>query len=242
MPDADFISAANAIVGAAFGSAGERCMAISVVVTVGDQTAERLIAQLSPLIENMRIDCGDAADCDMGPLISRAHHQRVRDAIDEGAKEGATLLIDGRCFQHENYPKGFFIGPSLFDNVTEHMSIYQREIFGPVLVIVRVDNFEQALDVVNRHQYGNGTAIFTRNGYTAREYSQRVQVGMVGINIPIPVPVASHPFGGWKNSSFGDTNMHGKESIHFYTKRKTVTSKWPETPTCDNTFSMPVLN
>ena len=242
MPDANFIQAANAIVGAAFGSAGERCMAISVVVTVGERTAVQLIAELTPLIQNMRIDSGDAVDCDMGPLISRAHHQRVMDAIDEGVKEGADLLIDGRSFQHAKYPQGYFMGPSLFDSVTENMSIYQREIFGPVLVIMRVDNFEQALDLVNRHQYGNGTAIFTRDGHTAREYSQRVQVGMVGINIPVPVPVASHPFGGWKKSSFGDTNMHGKESIHFYTKRKTITSKWPETPISGSIFSMPVLS
>ena len=239
MPEADFTQAANAIVGAAFGSAGERCMAISVVVTVGDQTADQLIEQLTPLIQNMRIDAGDATGCDMGPLISYAHHQRVLDAIDEGVDEGADLLIDGRGFKHSKYPQGYFMGPSLFDKVTESMSIYQREIFGPVLVVIRVADFEQALDLVNRHQYGNGTAIFTRDGYTAREYSQRVQVGMVGINIPIPVPIASHPFGGWKSSSFGDTNMHGKESINFYTKRKTITSKWPQTAAHENAFNMP---
>mgnify|MGYP006369306835 FL=1 len=240
MPDADFKQAANAIVGAAFGSAGERCMAISVVVTVGDQTAEHLIEQLTPLIKAIRIDAGDAPNCDMGPLISQAHHQRVLDAVNDGVHEGAKLLIDGRDFKHPTSPDGFFIGPSLFDNVSESMSIYQREIFGPVLVLMRVTDFEQALALVNRHQYGNGTAIVTRDGYTAREYSQRVQVGMVGINIPIPVPIANHPFGGWKSSSFGDTNMHGKESIHFYTKRKTITSKWPETVVGhESAFSMP---
>ena len=240
MPDADFKQAANAIVGAAFGSAGERCMAISVVVAVGDQTADHLIEQLAPLIKTMRIDAGDVPNCDMGPLISQAHHQRVLGAINDGVLEGAKLLIDGRDFKHPTRPHGFFMGPSLFDNVTESMSIYQREIFGPVLVILRVADFEQALALVNRHQYGNGTAIFTRDGYTAREYSQRVQVGMVGINIPIPVPIASHPFGGWKNSSFGDTNMHGKESINFYTKRKTITSKWPETVVRhESAFNMP---
>jgi malonate-semialdehyde dehydrogenase (acetylating)/methylmalonate-semialdehyde dehydrogenase len=240
MPDADYQQAANAIVGAAFGSAGERCMAISVVVAVGVETASHLIEQLTPLIQAMRIDAGDAPHCDMGPLISQAHHQRVLNAINKGVAEGAQLLIDGRSFKHPTLSEGFFIGPTLFDNVTENMSIYQQEIFGPVLVILRVADFEQALALVNRHQYGNGTAIFTSDGYTAREYSQRVQVGMVGINIPIPVPIASHPFGGWKRSSFGDTNMHGKESIHFYTKRKTITSKWPKTAVGhESAFNMP---
>ncbi len=239
MPDADLDQAANALVGAAFGSAGERCMAISVVVTVGEQTADNLVAKLTPLINNMKIDAGDTLGCDMGPLISSAHRLRVLDAIDKGVAEGGKLVIDGRHFKHPNHPLGYFIGPSLFDNVTESMSIYQQEIFGPVLVIVRVADFEQALALVNRHQYGNGTAIFTRDGYTAREYAQQVQVGMVGINIPIPVPIASHPFGGWKNSSFGDTNMHGKESFNFYTRRKTITSKWLETESNEKTFSMP---
>ena len=239
MPDADLDQAANAIVGAAFGSAGERCMAISVVVTVGDQTADDLCAKLTPLITNMTIDAGDAATCDMGPLISSAHRSRVLAAINQGVAEGAKLIIDGRDFVHPQYPHGFFMGPSLFDYVKEPMSIYQQEIFGPVLVIVRVENFEQALLLVNRNSYGNGTAIFTRDGYSARDYSQRVQVGMVGINIPIPVPVASHPFGGWKQSSFGDTNMHGTESIHFYTKLKTVTSKWLATNISESAFIMP---
>ena len=239
MPDANLEQAANALVGAAFGSAGERCMAISVVVAVGEQTADRLVAKLTPLINNMNIDAGDAPACDMGPLISSGHRQRIVDAIDSGIAEGAKLVIDGRAFKHQNHPNGYFIGPSLFDHVNEAMSIYQQEIFGPVLVIVRVANFEQALSLVNRHQYGNGTAIFTRDGYTAREYAQHVQVGMVGINIPIPVPIASHPFGGWKNSSFGDTNMHGKESFNFYTRRKTVTSKWLETEVTENAFNMP---
>lgn len=239
MPDADMEQAATAIVGAAFGSAGERCMALSVVVTVGDQTAETIIKKLTPLIKNMKIDAGDVAGCDMGPLISATHRERVLAAIDKGVVEGATLVIDGRSFKHPNHPQGFFIGPSLFDEVTDKMSIYQDEIFGPVLVVVRVPDFEQALTLVNRHQYGNGTAIFTRDGFSAREYAERVQVGMVGVNVPIPVPVASHPFGGWKRSSFGDTNMHGQESIHFYTKLKTVTSKWPVTELSGSAFSMP---
>ncbi|BCA93882.1 methylmalonate-semialdehyde dehydrogenase (acylating) [Legionella antarctica] len=239
MPDADLDQAANAIVGAAYGSAGERCMAISVVVAVGDQTADALIAKMAPQIRAMRIDAGDVANTDMGPLISEAHRQKVLTAIEKGVGEGAKLIIDGRTFKHAQHEQGFFLGPCLFDGVEEHMSVYQNEIFGPVLVIVRVQNFEQAVTFVNKNQYGNGTAIFTRDGFSAREYSQRVQVGMVGINIPIPVPIANHPFGGWKRSAFGDTNMHGEESIHFYTRRKTVTSKWPVNVLKENAFAMP---
>jgi malonate-semialdehyde dehydrogenase (acetylating) / methylmalonate-semialdehyde dehydrogenase len=239
MPDADMEQAATAITGAAFGSAGERCMALSVVVAVGDKTADALIHQLTPLINAIKIDAGDTPSCDMGPLISSAHRQKVLAAIDQGVHEGAKLLIDGRTFKHPKHPQGYFLGPCLFDKVTEKMSIYQNEIFGPVLVILRADDFEKALALVNRHQYGNGTAIFTREGFSAREYAERVQVGMVGINIPIPVPVASHPFGGWKRSSFGDTNMHGPESIHFYTKLKTITCKWPATEALTNAFAMP---
>ncbi|KTC87003.1 CoA-acylating methylmalonate-semialdehyde dehydrogenase [Legionella brunensis] len=239
MPDADLSQAANAIVGAAYGSAGERCMAISAVVAVGEHTADKLLEKIKPLVNAMRIDAGDAEKSDMGPLISSAHKKRVIAAIDQGVSEGAKLIIDGRSFKHKNHPQGYFVGPSLFDEVNESMSVYENEIFGPVLVMLRVDNFDEALDLINRHQYGNGTAIFTRDGYTAREFSQRVQVGMVGINIPIPVPIASHPFGGWKRSSFGDTNMHGEESINFYTRRKTVTSKWPVTELNESTFIMP---
>lgn len=239
MPDADLDQAANAIVGAAYGSAGERCMALSAVVAVGNQTGEQLLNKLIPLVKAIRIDAGDKPGSDMGPLISAPHKERVLEAIDRGVEEGAQLLIDGRSFKHKEHPQGFFIGPSLFDQVSESMSIYQNEIFGPVLVVLRVPDFEQALALVNRHQYGNGTAIFTRDGYTAREYSQRVQVGMVGINIPIPVPIVSHPFGGWKRSSFGDANMHGEESIDFYTRRKTITSKWPVTELSESAFVMP---
>ena len=239
MPDADLEKTAQAIVGAAFGAAGERCMALSVVVAVGSQTAEKLLEKITPLIQRINIDAGDAPGCDMGPLVSSAHRQRVLNAINKGVDEGATLRIDGREFKHPNHPNGYFLGPSLFDHVTEAMSIYQEEIFGPVLVMIRVDDFEQALSLVNRHPYGNGTAIFTRDGACAREYTQRVQAGMVGINIPIPVPIASHPFGGWKNSVFGDTNMHGNESIHFYTQLKTVTSNWPDTDLSKDGFNMP---
>lgn len=239
MPDADFKQTAQALVGAAFGSAGERCMAISVVVAVGKETGDALLSEMIPLIKNIRVDAGTEEHCDMGPLISAAHKSRVLAAIKEGVNEGARLVIDGREFRHTHYPQGFFLGPSLFDEVQESMSIYQNEIFGPVLVMLRVTNFEEALSLVNRHQYGNGTAIFTKDGFTAREYAQRVQVGMIGINIPIPVPIASHPFGGWKHSSFGDSNMHGEESIHFYTKRKTITAKWPATELTKSSFSMP---
>lgn len=239
MPDADMDQAANAIVGAAFGSAGERCMALSVVVAVGDATADALIAKITPQIQAMTIDAGDVEGTDMGPLVSAEHRLRVLAAVDKGVNEGARLIIDGRQFQHPKHPQGFFMGPCLFDRVTTNMSLYQNEIFGPVLTLVRVSNFEEALSIVNSHQYGNGTAIFTRDGFIARDYSQRVQAGMIGINIPIPVPIANHPFGGWKRSAFGDTNMHGMESIQFYTRRKTITSKWPVAETQLKAFSMP---
>ena len=241
MPDADIAQTAQAIVGAAYGSAGERCMALSVAVVVGDKTADALIDCMRPLIQAMRIEPGEVSGSDMGPLISSAHRERVLAAIDAGVQEGATLAIDGRQFRHPQHANGFFVGPVLFDNVTETMSVYQNEIFGPVLCVIRVENFAEALSLINRHQYGNGTAIFTRDGYTARQFSQQVEVGMVGINVPIPVPVANHPFGGWKRSSFGDTNMHGFESIHFYTRRKTMTSKWPATSLeSASSFAMPV--
>ena len=239
MPDADLDQAANAIVGAAYGSAGERCMAISAVVAVGNHTADALIAKMAPQIRGMRIDAGDVSGTEMGPLISKAHRQKVLAAVDAGVEEGAQLIIDGRSYKHPQHQQGFFMGPCLFDEVKETMSLYQNEIFGPVLVILRVNDFDQALALVNKHQYGNGTAIFTRDGFSAREYAQRVQVGMIGINIPIPVPIANHPFGGWKRSAFGDTNMHGQESINFYTRRKTVTSKWPVTEVKENSFIMP---
>jgi malonate-semialdehyde dehydrogenase (acetylating)/methylmalonate-semialdehyde dehydrogenase len=239
MPDADLDHAANAIVGAAYGSAGERCMALSVVVAVGNQTADALIAKMTPQIHAIKINAGDVQGTDMGPLISAGHRQKVLTAIEQGISEGAQLKIDGRSFQHPQHPQGFFLGPCLFDNVNETMSVYQNEIFGPVLVVMRVNDFDEAIALVNKHQYGNGTALFTRDGFSAREYSQRIQVGMIGINIPIPVPIANHPFGGWKRSSFGDTNMHGVESIHFYTRRKSVTSKWPICELKQGHFAMP---
>lgn len=239
MPDADFSQVAKVLCGAAFGSAGERCMAISVVVTVGEDTASQLLQAFLPEIEKIRIGNGLDSQTDMGPLISQTHRERVITAIDQGIEEGAKLLLDGRDYTHPEHPKGFYLGPCLFDHVTEEMSIYQKEIFGPVLVMVRVSNLEEAIALVNRNQYGNGTAIFTQDGYSARHYSHAVHVGMVGINIPLPVPIASHPFGGWKRSSFGDTAMHGSESVHFYTKSKTITTKWFTTKHNESQFVMP---
>lgn len=239
MPDANIKQAAEAITGAAYGSAGERCMALSVAVSVGEQTGDRLISELLPRIKSIKIDSGDAKEVDMGPLISSTHRNKVLKLIEQGENEGAKLVVDGRTFQHPSLPHGFFLGPCLFDKVQESMSIYQQEIFGPVLVHVRVKDFESALDLINRNQYGNGTAIFTEDGHTARTFSEQVQAGMVGINVPIPVPIASHPFGGWKRSSFGDTSMHGLESVHFYTRLKSITSRWPKTVLTEKSFVMP---
>jgi malonate-semialdehyde dehydrogenase (acetylating)/methylmalonate-semialdehyde dehydrogenase len=239
MPDADMKQAATAINGAAFGSAGERCMALSVVVCVGHHTKENLLEHLLPKIKAIRVDRGDAEKADMGPLVSAQHRQKVVAMVNQGVEEGAELLIDGRAFTHPDHPQGYYLGPCLFDKVTASMSIYREEIFGPVLALITVNDFEEALTLVNRHQYGNGTAIFTRDGYTARHYSHHVNAGMVGINIPIPVPMATHPFGGWKQSVFGDTDMHGNESMHFYTKRKSITIRWPEQTDLGNEFVMP---
>ena len=239
MPDADFIQTAKALCGAAYGSAGERCMAISVVVSVGKETTSRLLNALIPEIKKIKIDAGDAPHADIGPVISHTHLQHIKEAIALGVTEGAQLVLDGRSFVHPSYTHGFYLGPSLFDNVTENMSIYQKELFGPVLVIMQVADLEEAIALVNRNQYGNGTAIFTQNGYNARHYAHAVEVGMVGINIAIPVPIASHPFGGWKRSSFGDTVMHGAESIHFYTKSKSITTKWFMNQQDTSSFAMP---
>lgn len=223
MPDADLEEVANAVVGAAYGSAGERCMAISVVIAVAD-VADELIQCMIPKIRNLKIGNGDDVSAEMGPLITNAHWQRVNDYIESGIKNGANLIVDGRKTQ---LPKqGFFMGGSLFDQVTPEMAIYREEIFGPVLSVVRVPDLATALQLINQHEYGNGTAIFTRDGYTAHLFAASVQVGMVGINIPIPVPVAYHSFGGWKRSVFGDIGMYGQESVNFYTKLKTVTERW----------------
>ncbi|AKC85818.1 CoA-acylating methylmalonate-semialdehyde dehydrogenase [Pseudoxanthomonas suwonensis] len=226
LPDADLGAAADALLGAGYGSAGERCMAISVAVCVGDATADGLVAALAEKVEALRIGPG-LDDPDMGPLVDAAHRERVRGYIDLGVAEGATLVVDGRahaCTRRE----GFFLGGSLFDRVTPEMRIYREEIFGPVLCVVRVPDFESALALVDAHEYGNGTAVFTRSGGAAREFARRVQVGMVGINVPIPVPMAFHSFGGWKRSLFGPLHMHGPDGVRFYTRLKTVTARWPE--------------
>ncbi len=238
MPDADLEQAADAIVGAAFGSAGERCMAISVAVMVGDQLADVMIEKMKSRIQTLKIGAGTDPKVEMGPLITEAHWERVKSYIDLGVKEGAQLIIDGRDFKSATHKNGFYMGASLFDKVTPSMRIYREEIFGPVLSIVRATDFEAALKLVSEHEYGNGTAIFTRDGHIARTFATEVQVGMVGINIPIPVPVAYHSFGGWKRSLFGDIHMHDLEGVRFYTKLKTITQRW-FTHTIGSDFNMP---
>ncbi len=226
MPDAD-VNAAKAIAGAAYGAAGERCMAISAVIAVTDKVADELIARLRQEIATISVGPGIDPQSQMGPLISREHYQKVKDYVDLGVQEGAHLLVDGRNLVAPGHEQGFFMGPSLFDQVTSKMRIYQEEIFGPVLVILRVPDLNSALQLINQHEYGNGVAIFTRDGALARNFAAKVQVGMVGINVPIPVPAAYHSFGGWKHSWFGDIHMHS-ESLNFYTKAKSVTVRWPE--------------
>ncbi len=228
MPDADLDQVVNDLAGAAFGSAGERCMALPVVVPVGADTAERLRAKLIPAIEALRVGVSTDAEAHYGPVVTAAHKAKVESWIARCAEEGAELVIDGRGFVLQGHEEGFFIGPTLFDHVTPAMDSYHNEIFGPVLQMVRADSFEDALALASRHQYGNGVAIFTRNGHAAREFAARVNVGMVGINVPIPVPVAYHSFGGWKRSAFGDTNQHGTEGVKFWTKVKTITARWPD--------------
>lgn len=237
MPDADLDEVADAIAGAAYGAAGERCMAISVAVVVGDAVADTMVEKLKLKIEAINIAPGDQPDAQMGPLVTQAHLDRVKNYVDLGVREGAQLVIDGRDCQANK--KGFFMGPCLFDQVKPGMKIYQEEIFGPVLSIVRVPDFARALELINQHEYGNGTTIFTRDGNTARCFASEVQVGMVGINVPIPVPVAYHTFGGWKRSFFGDIQMHGSESIKFYTKSKTITSRWPKGKFAGDVYVMP---
>jgi len=225
MPDADMVIAARAIVESAYGAAGERCMAISAIVAVGDKTADELIAKMLPKIKAIKVGPG-MEQVEMGPLVTKEHWQKVKSYIDTGKKEGAKLVLDGGDFQHPTASKGFFMGCSLFDHVTPSMRIYQDEIFGPVLCVVRVNSFEEGLQLVNDHPYGNGASIYTRDGYTARTFAEQVQAGMVGINVPIPVPVPYHSFGGWKRSIFSDIGMYGQEAVRFYTKLKTVTARW----------------
>jgi len=228
MPDADLDQVVNDLSGAAFGSAGERCMALPVVVPVGDDTADRLRKKLIPAIEALRVGVSTDQDAHYGPVVTAAHKAKIESYIQMGVDEGAELVLDGRGFTLQGHEKGFFVGPTLFDRVKPTMRSYQEEIFGPVLQIVRADSFEEALALPSQHQYGNGVAIFTRNGHAAREFAARVEVGMVGINVPIPVPVAYHSFGGWKRSGFGDTNQHGMEGVKFFTKIKTITQRWPD--------------
>ena len=228
LPDADLDQAVKDLMGAAYGSAGERCMALPVVVPVGAKTADVLRERVLSEIETLKVGVSSDPAAQYGPVVSAAHKKKIEDYIQLGADEGAELVVDGRGFALQGYEKGFFVGPTLFDHVKKNMKTYQEEIFGPVLQIVRADTFEEALSLPSEHPYGNGVAIYTRNGRAAREFAANVNVGMVGINVPIPVPVAYHTFGGWKRSAFGDTNQHGMEGVKFYTKVKTITARWPE--------------
>jgi malonate-semialdehyde dehydrogenase (acetylating)/methylmalonate-semialdehyde dehydrogenase len=236
LPDADVAAAADAAVSAGFGSAGERCMAISVVVAVGG-VGDPLISAISDRLADLRVGPGSDAATDMGPLITEAQRERVRSYVEAGQAAGATVVVDGRDAQVPG--EGFFVGPTLLDRVTPDMSVYTDEIFGPVLSVVRVDTYEQAVTVVNENAYGNGTAIFTRDGGAARRFQFDCEVGMVGINVPIPVPVAWYSFGGWKSSLFGDTHMYGPDGIHFYTRTKVITSRWPDPATSSINLGFP---
>ncbi len=228
MPDADMDKAADALIGAGYGAAGERCMAISVAVPVGDETADRLIEKLIPRIEKLKVGPYTAGnDVDYGPVVTAAAKRNILGLVESGIEQGAELVIDGRDFNLQGYEDGFFVGPHLFDRVTPDMDIYKKEIFGPVLSTVRAGSYEEAIGLAMDHEYGNGTAIFTRDGDAARDFAHRINVGMVGINVPIPVPLAYHTFGGWKKSGFGDLNQHGPDAFKFYTRTKTVTSRWP---------------
>ncbi|MFQ5599861.1 MAG: CoA-acylating methylmalonate-semialdehyde dehydrogenase, partial [Candidatus Krumholzibacteriia bacterium] len=227
MPDADLELTTDALIGSAYGSAGERCMAVSVAVAVGDAVGDALIAKLKPRVQALKIGPYSDPQAEMGPLVTRAHLDKVRGYVDTGVEEGAELVVDGRGFQVEGCENGFFLGGCLFDKVTSEMRIYKEEIFGPVLSVVRARDYEHALSLVSEHEYGNGAAIFTRDGDAARDFTSRVKTGMVGVNVPIPVPTAYHSFGGWKRSLFGDHHMHGPEGVRFYTRLKTVTSRWP---------------
>ena len=241
MPDADLDQAANALLGAGYGSAGERCMAISVAVCVCDATADALVAKLKPMVEGLRIGPGHLGDPDMGPLVTGGHREKVAGYVDDGVGEGAELVVDGRGHRVEGHDEGFYLGGCLFDRVRPEMRIYREEIFGPVLCVMRVPDFEAACTLVNDHEYGNGTAIFTRDGDCARQYAHNIQVGMVGINVPIPVPMAFHSFGGWKRSLFGPLHMHGPDGIRFYTRMKTITARWPTGIRAGAEFSMPTM-
>ncbi|MEO9297242.1 CoA-acylating methylmalonate-semialdehyde dehydrogenase [Devosia alba] len=227
LPDADLDQVADALMGAGYGSAGERCMAISVAVPVGKETADALVAKLKPRVESLKIGPATDKDAEMGPVVTKMHRDKIIGYIDAGVEQGADLVVDGRGFSLQGYEDGYYVGGTLFDNVTPDMTIYKEEIFGPVLSVVRANTYNEAVDLINAHEYANGTAIFTRDGDAAREFADKIEVGMVGINVPIPVPVAYHSFGGWKRSLFGDHAIYGPEGVHFYTRLKTVTTRWP---------------
>ncbi|MBF9196289.1 CoA-acylating methylmalonate-semialdehyde dehydrogenase [Microvirga terrestris] len=241
MPDADLDQAADALIGAGYGSAGERCMAISVAVPVGRATADALMDKLIPRVETLKVGPSTDPSADFGPMITKAHMQKVRSYVDIGVQEGAKLVVDGRDFKMQGYENGFYMGGCLFDEVTTDMRIYKEEIFGPVLSVVRAKDYEDALRLPSDHEYGNGVAIYTRDGDAARDFASRVNVGMVGINVPIPVPLAYYTFGGWKASGFGDLNQHGPDAVRFYTKTKTVTSRWPSGIKEGAEFSIPTM-
>lgn len=241
MPDADLDQAADALIGAGYGSAGERCMAISVAVPVGKATADALMDRLVPRVESLKVGASTDLSADFGPLVTKAHLDKVRSYVDLGVQEGAKLVVDGRNFKMQGYENGFYMGGCLFDEVQPTMRIYKEEIFGPVLSVVRAKNYDDALRLPSEHEYGNGVAIYTRDGDAARDFASKVNVGMVGINVPIPVPLAYYTFGGWKASGFGDLNQHGPDAVRFYTKTKTVTSRWPSGIKEGAEFSIPTM-
>ena len=240
MPDCDLDQAVNGLMGAAYGSAGERCMAQSVAVAVGN-IGDQLVNKLSKKVETLKVGPGSDKSSEMGPLVTKEHLEKVKGYVDIGIKEGAKLVVDGRNIKLQGFEKGFFIGGCLFDHVKKNMKIYKEEIFGPVLSVVRVKDFKSAVDLVNDHEFGNGTSIYTRDGDVGRTFANKIKIGMVGINIPIPVPVAFHSFGGWKRSLFGDQHMHGSEGVRFYTKLKTITSRWPSGIRSNPEFVMPTM-
>ncbi|GBF26149.1 putative 3-oxopropanoate dehydrogenase [bacterium MnTg02] len=242
MPDADMDQAVDALIGSGYGSAGERCMAISVAVPVGKSTADTLFEKLIPRVESLKIGPSTDPDADFGPLVTKAALERVKNYVQIGIDEGADLRVDGRDFVMQGYEDGFYMGGCLFDNVTKDMKIYKDEIFGPVLSVVRAGDYEEALQLPSENEFGNGVAVYTRDGDTARDFCSRVQIGMVGVNVPIPVPLAYHTFGGWKRSGFGDLNQHGPDSIRFYTKTKTITSRWPSGIKEGAEFSIPTMS
>ena len=241
MPDADMNQTVDALIGAGYGAAGERCMAISVAVPVGEKTADELMKRLIPRVEALKVGPSTDSSADYGPLVTRAHLEKVKGYIDLGIEEGAKLAVDGRGFTMQGYENGFYLGGSLFDHVTKDMRIYKEEIFGPVLSVVRAKTYEEALGLCNDHEYGNGVSIFTRDGDAARDFAAKVQVGMIGVNVPIPVPVAYYTFGGWKRSGFGDLNQHGPDAFRFYTKTKTITSRWPSGVKEGAQFAIPLM-